>query len=132
MSITCKIGKKELPAASVLQTSGFLRGQEREQVQLFFHTAKVTYKELYALLQKPENCKKIILTDNSAPENKEALASTKVFENYMVPGEPLIAVTKMAIGAEARELEEVFVVTLGKLTFIEEKLLQMGIDTEKE
>ena len=132
MSITCKIGNEELQVASVLQTSGFLRGQEREQIQLFFNTAKVAYKELYALLQKPENCKKIILTDNLANENKEEPASAKVFENYMIPGEPLLAVTKMAIGAQAGELEEVFVVTLGKLTFIEEKLLQMGIDTVKE
>ena len=128
MSILCTIGKKQLPVVSVIRTSGILRNYQREMLQLTFKTSEVGYEELYDLLKDSDNCRKIMSTNNPSPEAPEVPISTALFENYMVPGEPLLAVTKSVVQAEVGESEEVFVVTLGKLTSVEEKLLAMGIN----
>lgn len=121
------MGKKTFDVAAVMRSSEYSRGAQREIIMLYFRTAEVAYEDIHAVVTDPAALKKMSTSYQNGGD--EATLTTTQFEDFIVPGEPVISVVNEVVDSTVSSVaEELFLVKLGKLTYIEEQLQRLGVN----
>lgn len=111
-----------------MPSHNILRGATRETLSFMFEERKHGYAELKSLFADAEATEKITLTNPHDVGPTGTSKTTTEYTNYVVPAEPMIQPAVEVVDQTNPVPVDVFLVTMGKLTYVEEQLKKLGID----
>ena len=124
---------KKIEVENPQQSAGIVRGANRELVSFMVAEAQCSFDKIKGLFMDSEAIKTMVLTNPHDIGTAGTALTTVTYEGYLVHSEPWVQTAVMNLtGDHTKEPEMVFIVTLGKLTVLEELMIsKMGLTAEQ-
>lgn len=126
MTLTFATGET-IKLARFMPSTMLLRGAQRETITFTVEETTLSYEKLKQLFSSPESSKELSITNPHPADNGGVSETTTQYTNYIVGSEPAVQPGREVVEQDAG-IVDVFYITVGKLTYVEEQLQRLGIN----